>query len=306
MKLFYKSLLATVVFMLFMVAAHAQGYHISSSTGANVRKGPGTDQPILAKIPQGSNVKVIERTNSNWVKVEYNGQTGYVASELVKEGSAPTRSNNSGNRSSSNSSGNRSSSNSNGNRQSSNNSSSNNRSSGSSASNYDKNIGLGLRFGDPTGITFKKYSGNTAWEVNLGSSYRWGYRYEDRFYRYDRFHDKKYYYYRGHDAGPTTALQIHWLKHHNLSNDGALQFYFGLGPQARFTNVHYRYKYDDRIYYERFTDVDLGIDGVIGLEYTIPGAPLSIFLDGNIFVEVFDAPGWIHGQSGLGIRYNFR
>lgn len=254
---------------------------------------------MIAKIPQGSNVRVIERTNSNWVKVEYNGQTGYVASELVKEGSSQNRNNNSGNRSSNNNSSNRQTANA-GNRNST---SSSSKKSGSSAS---KNIGLGLRVGDPAGITFKKYSGNTAWEINLGASYRWGYRYDDRFYYYDRFKDKHAYYYRGYDARPSTALQVHWLKHHDLSNDGALQFYFGVGPQARFTNVYYRYRYDDREYYERFTDVDLGIDGVIGLEYTIPGAPLSIFLDGNIFVEVFDAPGWIYGQSGLGVRYNFR
>jgi uncharacterized protein YraI len=302
MKTFYKYLLATIVCIFAIVAsADAQSHHINSSSGANIRKGPGTDQPIVAKIPQGANVKVIERTNSNWVKVEYNGQTGYVASELVKEGSSPTRNNsNSGNRSSNNNSGNRQSSSS---AQKSNSSSSSSRSGSSSSG---KNIGLGLRFGDPAGITFKKYNGNTAWEVNLGSSYRWGYRYEDRFYRYDRFRDRKYYDYKGYHAGPTTALQIHWLKHHDLSNDGALQFYFGVGPQARFTNVHYRYKYDGRDYYERFTDVDLGIDGVLGLEYTIPNAPLSIFLDANIFVEVFDAPGWMHGQSGIGIRYNFR
>jgi uncharacterized protein YraI len=301
MKTFYKFLLATMVCIFAIVAtADAQSHHIGSSSGANIRKGPGTDQPIVATIPQGASVKVIERTNSNWVKVEYNGQTGYVASELVKDGSSPTRNNNSGSRSSGSNSGNRQSS---GTTNRSSSSSSYNRS-GSSASN--KNIGLGLRFGDPAGITFKKYSGNTAWEVNLGSSYRWGYRYHDRFYRYDRFRDKRYYDYKGHDAGPTTALQIHWLKHHDLSNDGALQFYYGLGPQARFTNVYYRYKYDGREYYERFTDLDLGIDGVLGLEFTIPNAPLSIFLDANIFVEVFDAPGWIHGQSGLGIRYNFR
>lgn len=294
MSTLHKYLVIMVVCLFFSVAAQAQSYRISSSSGANIRKGPGTDQPVLAKVPQGENVKVVERTNSKWVKVTYNGQTGYVASELITEDNGQNRNNNSGN--------NRSSSGNSNNRQSSANAGSNNR---SSASNADKNISLGLRFGDPAGLTLKKYNGSTAWEINLGRSYRWGYRYDDRFYRYDRFHDRKGYDYKGHDAGPTTALQVHWLKHHDIAGASNLQFYFGVGPQARFTNVHYRYKYDDKEYYERFTDVDLGVDGVIGLEYTIPGAPLSIFLDGNVFVEVFDAPGWIHGQSGIGIRYNF-
>lgn len=295
MRILYKHLFATLVCMLFFVAAHAQTYFISSSSGANIRKGPGTDQPVLAKIPQGSNVKVVERTNSNWVKVSYNGQTGYVASELVTEDKGQNRNNNSGNNNS------RSSSNNGSNGRNNNTSSRSSSSSSSSA----KNMGIGLRFGDPAGITFKKYSGNTAWEINLGRSYRWGYRYDDRFYRYDRFDNRKLYDYKGHSAGPTTALQIHWLKHHDINGANGLQFYYGVGPQARFTNVYYRYKYDDREYYERFTDLDLGVDGVIGLEYTFSDVPFSIFLDANAFIEVFDAPGWIHGQSGIGVRFNF-
>lgn len=298
MKIIFRFLLSTIVCLLFTIAVQAQGYRINSASGANLRKGPGTDQPVIATIPQGSSIRVIERTNSNWVKASYNGQTGYVAAELVTQQSNRSRNDNAGNRRNNSGSGNSNS------RQASSRSGSGSR--GSSASNSAKNIGLGLRFGDPAGLTLKKYNGSTAWEVVLGRSYRWGYRYHERFYHYDRFHDRFRYDYKGHHAGPTTALQIHWLKHHPLSNDGALQFYFGLGPQARFTNVYYRYKYSGREYYERFTDVDLGLDGVLGLEYTIPNAPLSIFLDGNIFIEVFDAPGWVYGQSGIGIRYNFR
>ncbi|RDV16576.1 SH3 domain-containing protein [Pontibacter diazotrophicus] len=294
MRILYKYLFATLVCMLFFVAAQAQSYRISSSSGANIRKGPGTDQPVIAKIPQGSNVKLIERTNSKWVKVSYSGQTGYVASELVTEDKGQNRNNNGGNSNARNASSNSGS-------KGRNNSSSNRSNSSSSA----KNMGIGLRFGDPAGITFKKYSGNTAWEITLGRSYRWGYRYDDRFYRYDGFDNRKLYDYKGHHAGPTTALQVHWLKHHNITGANRLQFYYGVGPQVRFTNVHYRYKYDDREYYESFTDLDLGVDGVIGLEYTFSEVPFSIFLDANAFVEVFDAPGWIHGQSGIGVRYNF-
>lgn len=298
MRTIYRFFLTTAACLLFMVAAQAQSYRISSTSGANVRKGPGTNELVVAQVPQGGQVRVIERTNSGWAKVEYKGQTGYVASELLKEDSG--NSSNTGNRSSSGNSNARKSSSSTGS-----NSKSSSASNRSGASNADKNFSLGLRFGDPAGLTFKKYSGSTAWEVNLGRSYRWGYRYNDRFYHYERFGDRKLYDYKGHDAGPTTALQVHWLKHKDISGAKNLQFYYGLGPQARFTNVYYRYKFDGRDYYERFTDIDLGIDGVLGLEYTIPGAPLSIFLDANVFVEVFDAPGWFQGQSGLGIRYNF-
>ncbi len=56
---------------------------------------------------------------------------------------------------------------------------------------------------------------------------------------------------------------------------------------------------------ERRTDVDLGVDGVIGLEYTFKEAPISIFGDANLFLEIVDAPMFIYGQGGIGARYNF-
>jgi hypothetical protein len=44
---------------------------------------------------------------------------------------------------------------------------------------------------------------------------------------------------------------------------------------------------------------------VIGLEYTLPSAPLSLFADVNLFLEIVDAPFFAAGQGGAGIRYNF-
>lgn len=44
----------------------------------NLRKGPAKTEARLLGIPSGSKVQVIEKTNDDWWKVNYNGTTGYV------------------------------------------------------------------------------------------------------------------------------------------------------------------------------------------------------------------------------------
>ena len=50
-----------------------------------LRKGQGTDSAILATIDKGSTVNVIEENSNGWSKVEYDGQTGYIKSELIEQ-----------------------------------------------------------------------------------------------------------------------------------------------------------------------------------------------------------------------------
>ena len=46
--------------------------------GVNLRASQSTSSTILAKIPEGTKV-TITSVLSNWYKVTYNGQTGYIA-----------------------------------------------------------------------------------------------------------------------------------------------------------------------------------------------------------------------------------
>lgn len=48
----------------------------------NVRKGPGTDTAVVAQAPKGETCFIIG-FNTGWYKVSYNGQIGYVRSDLV-------------------------------------------------------------------------------------------------------------------------------------------------------------------------------------------------------------------------------
>jgi cell wall-associated NlpC family hydrolase len=51
-------------------------------TGCNVRKGPGTDSSVVAKAPKGETCFIIG-FNTGWYKVSFNGQIGYVRSDLL-------------------------------------------------------------------------------------------------------------------------------------------------------------------------------------------------------------------------------
>ena len=51
-------------------------------TGCNVRKGPGTDTSVVAQAPKGETCFIIG-FNCGWYKVSFNGQIGYVRSDLL-------------------------------------------------------------------------------------------------------------------------------------------------------------------------------------------------------------------------------
>ena len=129
--------------------------------------------------------------------------------------------------------------------------------------------GLGLRIGNPTGITAKRYLGaSNAVEVALGTNYNSG----------------------------GFELLGHYLFHFPINNAPGLDWYYGFGGQLQTY---------DRNEGNRDDDFEIGADGVIGLEYVFADAPVSIFLDGILFMEIIDDPFDFDLDAGIGVRYNF-
>ena len=62
-----------------------------SSATLNLRASASTDASVLAQIPNGQSINVIETTNSGWAKVEYNGTTGYVSATYLDFGQSQTK-----------------------------------------------------------------------------------------------------------------------------------------------------------------------------------------------------------------------
>ena len=172
--------------------------------------------------------------------------------------------------------------------------------------------GLGPRVGDPAGLSYKKYMDGNVLELTIGGA--------------NLFYDKNLSF-RNFNNRLTTngtvvinkatipkGVQVHYLFQKKLSYaTPTLQWYLGGGGQFRVQKASYDFKYkvqnDTMWHYATggmVTDVDLGADGVIGLEYSPTNIPISIFLDMSLFLEGLDDPFVFVFQSGIGIRYNFQ
>ena len=169
--------------------------------------------------------------------------------------------------------------------------------------------GVGLRVGEPLGLTIKHYlPQGRAWEFNLGSSGFYGYNHKKAFYRYDRFSG---YEYRRHYLQSALGVQLHYLVHKSvgLAEAPGLDWYYGVGGQLRSHQIDYEYRMrignDWRPVRERVTNVDVGVDGILGMEYSWKEVPLTVFLDINLFLEIADSPFILYLQGGTGVRYYF-
>jgi hypothetical protein len=178
--------------------------------------------------------------------------------------------------------------------------------------------GIGFRLGDPSGLTLKKYNGRKSFQLHVGRT-RYAYKtgwYDKHFYKwYERQgfrHDDLQY--DGYRTGAPIAVQFHILRQKSLEKanpNGGLSWYYGAGAQVRLNTIYYNYRFkpgngSDWVYVDkqRTAQVDVGVDGVMGLEYTFKG-PFALFLEANLYLEIVDAPFVLYTQGGFGLRYRF-
>jgi uncharacterized protein YgiM (DUF1202 family) len=65
-------------------AAGTKAKVVTESSNLNIRKGPGTDQPIVGKAAHHEVVNVISKTNDQWSLIRTdNGEEGYVYSQYL-------------------------------------------------------------------------------------------------------------------------------------------------------------------------------------------------------------------------------
>ncbi|MFW6223222.1 MAG: hypothetical protein ACOC3T_06390, partial [Bacteroidota bacterium] len=107
-------------------------------------------------------------------------------------------------------------------------------------SRYD--AGLGLRLGDPFGLSYKYYmQGDKAFEANLGSTFPGFYS----GYFSNTFNDVEGYgraTYLGHTVNFSVAANARLLAHQDFPEDvDGLQWYYGVGVQIRLIGVDYRF-----------------------------------------------------------------
>ena len=66
------------------MASGATATVTTESSNLNIRKGPGTDQPIVGKAAHGSTVTLVSKTNDQWWLVRtQNGEEGYAYAQYL-------------------------------------------------------------------------------------------------------------------------------------------------------------------------------------------------------------------------------
>ncbi|MGQ8335652.1 hypothetical protein ACUNWD_03815 [Sunxiuqinia sp. A32] len=134
------------------------------------------------------------------------------------------------------------------------------------------NTGIGIRGGFAQGLTVKHFIGeSTALEGILST--RWG------------------------GFNITGLYEIH----NPAFNVAGMYWYYGFGGHIGFWDGHQVHDWfdDDNTY------TVIGIDGVLGLEYNIPGAPINLSLDWKPAMNIIGHTGFWGDGGALSIRYIF-
>jgi hypothetical protein len=107
--------------------------------------------------------------------------------------------------------------------------------------------------------------------------------------------------FRNHGAVLTGLYEINQPA---FSVDG-LKFYYGFGAHIGAEGKGYYNRLGGNNEYYNKSQVLLGADGVIGLEYVIPQSPIAISLDLNPRIELASGP-FFDIAPGLGLKYIFK
>jgi len=171
--------------------------------------------------------------------------------------------------------------------------------------------GIGLRLGDPVGLTYKKYlPRNHAFEFGIGGASPQWHRtyYQNSFDEYSQYDNYRYI---GHTVESTVYLQARYLFHYNIpveGMEGKLDWYWGAGGMLKIAKIKYKYQDLENNPATRTdvkTDIDIGPEGILGLEYFFEDIPLTVFGEASLLVELADRPGSVRAFGGLGLRYMF-
>jgi hypothetical protein len=103
-------------------------------------------------------------------------------------------------------------------------------------------------------------------------------------------------YFWGHGFRFTGLYEVHG----DISSAPGLKWYVGPGAHFGVYNEGWHHGND---YYDD-GDASLGIDGVLGLDYKINGAPINLSLDINPYLELLNG-AYIDAWGGLAIRFTF-
>lgn len=100
----------------------------------------------------------------------------------------------------------------------------------------------------------------------------------------------------GSIGGGANTLWLQGLYELNYTLEDGLNWYFGGGANVGF------YSFKNTITNERTSNMILGINGVLGIEYTFEDFPLNVALDTGPNIRIINSFGFGWG-AGIAVRY---
>jgi len=79
-----KTVILAIIFLLLLSLSSLAAEGTVTASSLKLRKEPSLDGEVLYGISKDAKVEIIEKTDDKWYKVNYNGDTGYVAAEYIK------------------------------------------------------------------------------------------------------------------------------------------------------------------------------------------------------------------------------
>lgn len=170
--------------------------------------------------------------------------------------------------------------------------------------------GAGIRLGEPFSLTYKDFLDDyLSFEVMVGGGSVNGKDYYKRSFENNPPSSEAFY--LSHTASRGVSLNFRMAFHEDITDmfeitQGYLLGYAGAGVQLRTTQVSYAYQPGmlTAVLSEDRTNLDIGPEGFAGAEYYFDEAPISIFAEVGVFLELIDRINF-KGQGGIGVRYLF-
>ena len=177
--------------------------------------------------------------------------------------------------------------------------------------------GIGLKLGDPSGLTYKFYAAKWlafALDVGKGASGLYSTYHRDHFSNFlalDTLMAGESITYLAHRVKRDLVGAVKVLLHQDVSGIlPGLQLYLGAGWQVRNVRLEYEYLVE-RDFNEASPGTLVaertfsGLVGSFGLEYAYFEIPVSAFMEVEVFSDTAEDPGWTRLQGGVGLRYVF-
>jgi hypothetical protein len=155
----------------------------------------------------------------------------------------------------------------------------------------EKGWAIGVKVGDPSGLSLRHYLGNdkNLVEVNVGV--------------YGGIWGAKGNYKDGAFDGAGFSFSGLYMWHNEMTS--RLKNYYGFGLQFTSRSYYVPKTVNGLPYRDENPTTGIGGLGQVGLEYFLPSSPISIHMEVGAYAEIVPSILYFHPQGGIGARLNF-